>query len=94
MLPEKVSGVDKVVAITARQLEVLNKIKGFIAANRYSPSYKEIAAMTGLSSVATVHKHVTILRRKRLIETEHNMSRSISITGACPTCGRSLRSKQ
>ena len=75
-------------ALTRRQRQVFDYISGFIETNGYSPSYEEIGAAMGLTSLATVHKHVTNLRRKKLIETEYNQSRSISVANKCPTCGR------
>jgi repressor LexA len=49
-------------AITRRQKEVLDFLSTFTSRNGYSPSYEEIAAGLGLSSLATVHKHVTNLQ--------------------------------
>ncbi len=46
-------------AITRRQKEVLDFLSTFTQKNGYSPSYEEIAAGLGVSSLATVHKHIT-----------------------------------
>ena len=51
-------------ALTRRQRQVLDVIREFIDRNGYSPSLEEIAAALGLSSVATVHKHVSHLVQK------------------------------
>lgn len=67
-------------AITKRQLQVLDAIIGFIDLQRYSPSYEEIGELVGVSSLATVHKHVETLRRKGFLATQFNHSRSIAIT--------------
>jgi repressor LexA len=66
-------------AITRRQKEVLDFLSGFTTRNGYSPSYEEIAAGLGLNSLATVHKHVTNLQSKGLLQRAHNRSRSIDV---------------
>jgi repressor LexA len=66
-------------AITRRQKEVLDFLSGFTQKNGYSPSYEEIASGLGLSSLATVHKHVTNLQNKGLLQRTHNRSRSIDV---------------
>jgi repressor LexA len=69
-------------AITRRQKEVLDFLSGFTQKNGYSPSYEEIASGLGLSSLATVHKHVTNLQNKGLLQRAHNRSRSIDVLPA------------
>lgn len=66
-------------ALTRRQREVLNVIQDFIARNGYSPSLEEIGSALGLSSVATVHKHVTHLVEKGLVRRVWNQNRSIEL---------------
>ena len=66
-------------AITRRQKEVLDFLTGFTQRKGYSPSYEEIAAGLGLNSLATVHKHVTNLHNKGLLQRAHNRSRSIDV---------------
>ncbi|MFZ0663262.1 MAG: transcriptional repressor LexA [Acidobacteriaceae bacterium] len=66
-------------AITRRQKEVLGFISGFTERNGYSPSYEEIAHGLDLRSLATVHKHITNLQNKGLLQRTHNRSRSIDI---------------
>jgi repressor LexA len=66
-------------AITRRQKEVIDFLSGFTQKNGYSPSYEEIASGLGLSSLATVHKHVTNLQNKGLLQRAHNRSRSIDV---------------
>ena len=66
-------------AITRRQKEVIDFLSGFTSKNGYSPSYEEIAAGLGLNSLATVHKHVTNLQNKGLLQRTHNRSRSIDV---------------
>lgn len=66
-------------AITRRQKEVLDFLTGFTQKNGYSPSYEEIASGLGLNSLATVHKHVSNLQTKGLVQRAHNRSRSIDV---------------
>jgi repressor LexA len=66
-------------AITRRQKEVIDFLSSFTQKNGYSPSYEEIASGLGLSSLATVHKHVTNLQNKGLLQRAHNRSRSIDV---------------
>ena len=66
-------------ALTRRQREVLDVIRDFIARNGYSPSLEEIGGSLGLSSVATVHKHVSHLVEKGLVRRVWNQNRSIEL---------------
>lgn len=66
-------------AITRRQKEVLDFLSGFTQRKGYSPSYEEIASGLGLNSLATVHKHITNLHNKGLLQRAHNRSRSIDV---------------
>jgi repressor LexA len=64
-------------ALTRRQRQVLDVIEAFIERNGYSPSLEEIGAELGLSSVATVHKHVSHLVQKGHVRRAWNQNRSI-----------------
>jgi repressor LexA len=66
-------------AITKRQREVYDFISGFVAAKGYSPSFEEIGEALGLSSLATVHKHISNLESKGLLKRDYNRSRSIDV---------------
>src|SRR5215475_12501289 len=66
-------------AITKRQRQVYDFIHGFVQKNGYSPSFEEIGEGLGLSSLATVHKHVTNLEKKGLLKRDYNRSRSIDV---------------
>ena len=66
-------------AVTRRQKEVLDFLKDFVALNGYSPSFEEIARGLDLKSLATVHKHITNLENKGLLQRSHNRSRSIDV---------------
>jgi repressor LexA len=64
-------------ALTRRQREIFDFISTFVEEQGYSPSLEEIAAQFGLSSVATVHKHVQHLVEKGLLRKAWNRSRSV-----------------
>jgi repressor LexA len=66
-------------AITRRQKEVLDFISNFVQRNGYSPSFEEIAHGLNLRSLATVHKHITNLHQKGLLQRSQNRSRSIDV---------------
>jgi repressor LexA len=66
-------------AVTRRQKEVLDFISSFVQRNGYSPSFEEIAHGLNLRSLATVHKHITNLQNKGLLQRSHNRSRSIDV---------------
>jgi repressor LexA len=66
-------------AVTRRQKEVLDFLDSFVSRNGYSPSFEEIARGLDLKSLATVHKHITTLEKKGLLDRVHNRSRSIDV---------------
>ncbi|MBV9183246.1 MAG: transcriptional repressor LexA [Acidobacteria bacterium] len=66
-------------AITRRQRQVYDFIAEFVERNGYSPSFEEIGQGLGLSSLATVHKHVSNLEKKGLLNRDYNRSRSIDL---------------
>lgn len=66
-------------ALTRRQKQVYDFISSFVDTNGYSPSYEEIADGLGLSSLATVHKHISNLEEKELLRRDYNRSRSIDL---------------
>jgi len=66
-------------ALTRRQREVLDVIRDFIDHRSYSPSLGEIGGALGLSSVATVHKHVSHLVQKGYVRRSWNQNRSIEL---------------
>ncbi len=65
--------------VTKTQKEILNFIERFIQMNGYSPSLEEIGDHFGYTSLATVHKHLTHLKEKKLIRRKHYSSRSIEL---------------
>ena len=66
-------------AITKRQRQVYDFLNNFVQRNGYSPSFEEIGDGLGLSSLATVHKHVSNLEKKGLLKRDYNRSRSIDV---------------
>ena len=66
--------------LTKRQKEVMEFITKFVRDNGYSPSYEEMATGLQLASVATVHKHVSLLEAKQYLNRAYNQSRSLQVT--------------
>jgi len=66
-------------ALTKRQRQIYDFIAEFVHSNGYSPSFEEIGAGMGLSSLATVHKHINNLEAKKLLRRDYNRSRSIDV---------------
>ena len=66
--------------LTKRQKEVLDFITRFVDEKGYSPSLMEIGGHFGLSSVATVHKHVENLQTKGFVTKIWNANRSLDLT--------------
>ena len=67
-------------ALTKRQKEVLDFLVSFLNKHGYSPSFEEMAKSLKLTSLATVHKHITTLEKKGFIRRGYNQSRSIEVT--------------
>jgi repressor LexA len=65
--------------LTRRQREILDFLNDFIQRNGYAPSLEEIGQRFGLSSLATVHKHLTNLEEKGFIKRSWNRSRSVEL---------------
>ncbi|MCX6354092.1 MAG: transcriptional repressor LexA [Candidatus Aureabacteria bacterium] len=65
--------------LTKRQRQILDFINGFISRQGYAPSIEEIGKRFGLSSLATVHKHLVNLEKKGVINRAWNRSRSIEL---------------
>lgn len=66
-------------ALTRRQRQVYDFIADFVQKHGYSPSFEEIGEGLGLSSLATVHKHISNLEKKGLLKRDYNRSRSIDL---------------
>ncbi|HTS60783.1 MAG TPA: transcriptional repressor LexA [Candidatus Acidoferrales bacterium] len=66
-------------ALTKRQKQVLDFIANFLDENGYCPSYEEIARGLDLASLATVHKHISVLEAKSYLKRGFNQSRSLEL---------------
>ena len=75
--------------LTKRQREILDYLNEFIEQHGYAPSLEEIGRRFGLSSLATVHKHLTNLQDKGFIRRAWNKSRSVELV-ATRMGGRAL----
>ena len=75
--------------LTKRQREILDYLNDFIQQHGYAPSLEEIGRRFGLSSLATVHKHLTNLQEKGFIRRAWNRSRSVELVPA-RTGGRAV----
>lgn len=67
-------------ALTRRQKEVLDFLVNFIQTKGYSPSYEEVGEGLQLTSLATVHKHISGLQGKGYLNRGFNQSRSLEIS--------------
>lgn len=68
--------------LTPRQAEILAYITEYSEERGYAPTLQEIGDRFGLSSVATVHKHVSHLVEKGYLKRERrNASRDLAVVG-------------
>jgi repressor LexA len=65
--------------LTRRQKEILDFLGRHIEKKGYAPTIVEIGEHFGLSSLATVHKHLTNLQSKGLIKRSWNRSRALEL---------------
>jgi repressor LexA len=65
--------------LTRRQKEILDFVGRHIEKKGYAPTIEEIGEQFGLSSLATVHKHLTNLQQKGLIKRLSNRSRAMEL---------------
>ena len=65
--------------LTKRQKELVDYLDGYIMRQGYAPTLEEIGGHFGLSSLATIHKHLTNLERKGLIRRKWNRSRALEV---------------
>lgn len=65
--------------LTKKQLKVIDFIKDFEEANGTTPSYREIMAGLGLSSVSAVAEHIDNLEKKGVIRKTPGAARSLEI---------------
>jgi repressor LexA len=68
--------------LTRRQSEILEYIREYTQREGYAPTLQEIGRQFGLSSVATVHKHVAHLVSKGYLRrARRNASRDLTVVG-------------
>lgn len=65
--------------LTRRQKQLLDFLEKEIARNGYAPTLEEIGAEFGLTSLATVHKHLSNLEEKGLIKRHAGRSRAVEL---------------
>ncbi|MFH1855272.1 MAG: transcriptional repressor LexA [bacterium] len=74
--------MNKQLPLTKRQSEILSLIKSFIEENDYAPSYREIAKLLKLSSVATVAEYISVLEQKGYLTKQGSCARALQLTPA------------
>lgn len=67
--------------IYKRQSQILDFIRQYIQTNSSAPTLRQIAEAIGVSSLATVHEHLTTLEQKGLIKRKQGKARAIEIVG-------------
>ena len=65
--------------LKSEKKEILDALKGYIAAHGYGPSVRELGEAVGLNSTATVHYHLRELAKQGLIVMETGKKRAISL---------------
>jgi repressor LexA len=71
-------GLD-VVTLTKRQKELLDYLQSYIEQNGFAPTLDETGKHFGLTSLATVHKHLTNLEVKGVIRRRAGLSRALEV---------------
>src|SRR6476659_7479246 len=77
-------------ALTARQAEILEAIRDYVAETGRPPSRPELARLLGIASTNGVFKHLDALAKKGAIELTPNAARGIRVTqpAGLPLVGR------
>ncbi len=70
----------KELALTRRQVQILEFMRDYRRGSGYSPTIREVAAGLGLSSVATVAEHLDSLEALGLIRRQRDRARSVLLT--------------
>ncbi len=65
--------------LTKRQKQLVDYLRNYITEHGYAPTLSEVGEYFGLSSLATVHKHLHNLEQKGFIKRVHNHSRALEI---------------
>jgi repressor LexA len=66
--------------LTKRQKQMVDFLENYIGEHGYAPTLAEMGQYFGLSSLATVHKHLRNLEQKGVIRREHNHSRALEVS--------------
>ncbi len=67
------------ITLYKRQKQILDFIRQYIQKNGFSPTLTEIAHALGVSSLATVHEHLTTMAKKGIIKRYQGSVRGIEI---------------
>lgn len=67
------------VVLYRRQKQILDFISQYIQKNGYSPTLTEIAESIGVSSLATVHEHLTTMEKKGVIKRYEGSVRGLEL---------------
>jgi len=65
--------------LTKKQRTIIQFIHDFVGQHQFSPSYREIMTHFSFASLGTVYKHIATLKRKGVLTSEKNCSRSIQL---------------
>lgn len=65
--------------LTKRQKELYDYLDDYVSEHGYAPTLEEIGERFGLSSLATVHKHLSNLEKRGAIRRRQNLSRAIEL---------------
>ena len=65
--------------LTRRQKEILDFVGRHLERKGYAPTIEEIGEHFGLTSLATVHKHLTNLEGKGVIRRRAGLSRALEV---------------
>ncbi|HUY19413.1 MAG TPA: transcriptional repressor LexA [Candidatus Binataceae bacterium] len=76
--------------LTKRQKQLVDFLEKYIDEHEYAPTLAEIGEYFGLSSLATVHKHLHNLEQRGFIRRSHNHSRALEVTTATRTRMRGI----
>jgi repressor LexA len=68
--------------LTKRQKQLIDYLNNYISEHGYAPTLAEVGQYFGLSSLATVHKHLHNLEQKGFIKRQHNHSRALEVASS------------
>ncbi|MFZ5365649.1 MAG: transcriptional repressor LexA [Patescibacteria group bacterium] len=76
--------------LTKKQSEILRFIIDYVKEYDYAPSYREIGDNFKISSPATIHQHIQMLKSKGYLDVDAQKARSIELTSKVIKMGRSI----